>query len=121
MPTIQTLGHPSKRTEFTYSGSVKEGVTLHFDSGRVGISSVFFEAILKCFKGVSIVGGFSMSSPTPGGFGVWIEYHSQQINHIKLTPRHASFIAAILEHEGYITSSLNGNAVMLHFPFEPKG
>jgi hypothetical protein len=118
MPTIQTLGLPSKRTEFTYSGSVNDGVMLHYDIGRVGISSEFFEAILNCFRGTSILGGFSMTNPTPGGFGVWVEYHSQQLNQVKLTPRHASFIAAILKHEGYITSSLKENAVMLHFPFE---
>jgi hypothetical protein len=115
MPTIHTLGHPSTRTEFTYSGSVKEGVTLHFDKANKFISSDFFRAILKCFKGSSIPGGFSMTDPTPTGLGIWVEYYSEQINPVRLYSRHASFIAAILKYEGCVTSSLQGNAVMLHF------
>jgi hypothetical protein len=115
MPTIHTLGHPSRRTEFTYTGCVKEGVTLEF-SGRPRISDDFFQAIIQKFKGETIPGGFSMTNPTPGGLGVWVEHHSQKHNHVSLYPRHASFIAAILVHEKYITSSLKRNAVMLHFP-----
>ena len=109
MTTIHTLGHPSIRTEFTYSGSVKKGKANKF------ISADFFKAILKCFKGSTIPGGFSMTDPTPTGLGIWVEYYSEQINPVRLYPRHASFIAAILKHEGYVTSSLQGNAVMLHF------
>src|SRR5512144_2479550 len=53
MPTIQTLGHATLRTEFTYSGSVKEGVTLHFDRADKIVSAEFFKAILNCFKGAT--------------------------------------------------------------------
>lgn len=115
MPTILTLGHPSRRTEFTYSGSVKEGVILHFDKADKVVSAGFLKEILRCFRGASIPAGFSMTDPTPGGMGVWIEYYSQQMNPVRLYPRHSSHIAAILAHEGYITSTLNGNAVTLHF------
>ncbi len=56
-----------------------------------------------------------MPNPKPGGLGEWVAENSTQFNTVKLTPRHASFIAAILRHEGYITSGLDGNAVLLHF------
>jgi len=114
MSTIYTLGHPSKRTKFTYCGSVKEGVTLHF-TGRPKISSQFFQSILNTFAGKSIPGGFNMTNPKVGGLGEWVETNSSLLNSVKLSPRHASFIAAILEYEGFITSSLDGNTVMLHF------
>jgi hypothetical protein len=118
MPTIHTLGHPYKRSQFTYTGSVNEGVTLEI-TGRPDISAWFFHAILTDFMGLTIPGGFNVSSPTPGGFGLWVKEHFHKLNHVGLYPRLASYIAAILVHEGYITSSLNKNAVMLHFPDEP--
>jgi hypothetical protein len=118
MQTIRTLAHPYKRSIFTYSGCVNEGVTLEV-SGRPNISAVFFKVILRVFRGSTIPGGFNESSPTPGGLGEWAEHYSKQMNPVRLSPRHASFIAAILVHEGYITSSLNKNAVILHFPDEP--
>jgi len=69
---------------------------------------------LENFKGKTIRGGFSMTSPTPDGFGEWIQENSQRYGR-KLTPRHGSFIAAILVNEGYIRSSLDRTAVVLHF------
>jgi hypothetical protein len=114
MPSIYTLGGSNRRTEFSYTGDVQNGVTINF-TGNPRISPNFFQSILEHFNGLSIRGGFSMTDPTDGGFGQWVENNSVQLNPIKLTPRHASFIAAILEHEGYITSSLDGNAVILHF------
>jgi hypothetical protein len=121
MPTITTLGHPSKRIEFTYTGSVKDGVTLHFERAEKHISSDFLHAILKCFKGTTVRGGFSTTNPTSDGLGIWVEYYSAQLNTEKLYPRHASHIAAILVHEGYATSSLEGNAIVLNFPDETHG
>ena len=118
MPTIHTLGHPYKRTIFTYTGSVETGVTLEC-TGRPHISSAFFHTILHKFKGETIPVGFSMADPTLGGLGVWVKHNSKQMNPVTLSPRHAYFIAAILRHEGYITSSLQGNAIMLHFAEAP--
>ena len=46
----------------------------------------------------------------------WVEKNSTKLNGVSLSPRHASFIAAILVHEGHITSFLKGNAVYLKFP-----
>jgi len=113
MPT--TLGRPHRATEFNYGGNVDDGVTLLF-KGNPQISSDFFQAILVSFNGQTIPGGFNMTNPTPGGFGEWVNNNSVELNVQRLTPRHASFIAAILVHEGRIESELQGNAVYLHFP-----
>ncbi len=115
MPKIWTLGHPSRRTEFEYSGDVDNGVTLDF-SGNPYISSEFFHAILNEFRGRTIKGGFSMTDPISGGLGEWVQNNSNRLNPVSLTPRHASFIAAILVHEDFIKSDLDGNTVYLNFP-----
>ena len=114
MPRISTLGGPSRRTQFDYSGSVAAGATLLFTRSP-RISPGFFKGILRHFSGKTVAGGFSMTDPTPGGFGQWVEANSKELDGVSLSPRHASFIAAILVHEGCITSSLKGNAVVLHF------
>jgi len=114
MPRIWTLGPPKKRTQFTYSGGTKTGATLLFKQ-PTPISARFFQAILTEFSGKTIPGGFSMTEPTPGGLGEWVQYNSPELNPVCLTPRHASFIAAILVHEGRARSNLKGNAVELRF------
>jgi hypothetical protein len=111
---IWTLGSENKRTQFDYSGTVSAGVRLLF-TGKPYISPEFFTAILRQFSGSTIPGGFSMTEPTPGGLGEWVRANSKRLNGIGLTPRHASFIAAILVHEGLISSNLKGNAIFLHF------
>lgn len=75
MPTISTLGPPGKKTIFTYSGDIETGVTLEF-SGNPRVSSEFFVAILDEFQGKIIPGGFSMTDPTPGGLGEWVQNNS---------------------------------------------
>jgi hypothetical protein len=115
MPKISTLGPPRKRTEFTYTGDTQTGVTLHFTSGKPRVSAEFFKAIIDEFRGRTVPGGFREDLPKPRGLGEWVENNSAKLNVIRLTPRHASFIAAILVHEGLITSSLRGNGVYLHF------
>ncbi len=115
MPTIWTLGSPAKRAQFSYDGNVEEGVIIHF-SGNPRVSADFFRAIIHEFQGRSVPGGFHMTKPTSGGLGEWVSENSGKLNVAKLSPRHASFIAAILKHEGKIRSSLEGGkAVILHF------
>ena len=114
MPKIKTIGSERKRTCFEYEGSVKEGTTLLF-SVKQFISSELFFVALSSFRGMTVKGGFSMTDPPQGGFGEWVKDNSSKYGR-KLTPRHGSFIAAILVSEGYIRSSLRGNSVMLHFP-----
>jgi hypothetical protein len=115
MTTISTLDGHARRTKFTYQGSVGMGVSLTL-KGKPYISSSFFDAILKQFLGGTIRGGFSMTNPSPGGLGEWVQLNSAALNGRTLTSRHASFIAAILAHEKRITSDVRGNAVYLHFP-----
>ena len=113
MPKIQTLGSQGKRTWFSYEGNVNEGTTL-LQSGRPFISPELYKDVLKYFSGRTILGGFSRTDPTSGGFGEWLQKNSPKYGR-SLTPRHGSFIAAILVHEGRITHSLEGNAIILHF------
>lgn len=111
---IHTLGSLGKRTKFTYTGDTQTGVTLYF-SNKPCVSAEFFKEILHEFNGRTIPGGFSMTTPTQGGLGEWIQNNSPSLNVVCLTPRHASFISAIMVNEGLITSSLRGNAVYLNF------
>jgi hypothetical protein len=97
-----------KRKEFSYSGNVESGVTLHFEI-PVSIPANLFQKILANFQGQTIPGGFCMTSPTRGGLGDWIQ------NNFGLSPKYGSHIAAILVHEGFIKSSLQRNAIYLHF------
>ena len=115
MTVIQTLGPKRRRTWFRYDGNVNGGTILAFRSGEISISPALYKAVLQHFSGQTIRGGFSMTNPPLGGFGEWIERNSFKYGR-SLTPRHGSFVAAILVHEGYIRSSLQGNAVILHFP-----
>jgi hypothetical protein len=110
MPRIETCGHESKRTPFSYRGNVRDGIALEFESGDFEINSETFNSILLQFRGRTVFGGFSMTSPTPGGVG---EFLAQQAP--SLTPRHASFVCAVLQNENYAQCSLEGNAVVVTF------
>ena len=115
MPRIFTCGSPGRRTEFVYEGNIDNGVILKFASGNVEVSSELLKAAIDQFKGKEIRGGFSMTSPTCGGFGEWVQNKSKILNKTSLTPRHGSFVAAILQEKGYLKCTLDGNAVILKF------
>lgn len=114
MQKIYTLGGINRKKQFSYGGSIDTGVTLQFGV-KTYVSAQFFKEILDQFAGRTIPGGFSMTDPTPNGLGQWVKDNSKRLNGMNLTPRHASFIAAILVHEEFITSGLKGNAVYLDF------
>jgi hypothetical protein len=115
MPTIFTCGGPAKRTQFTYEGDLDNGVTIQFASGATKITHGLLKAAIDYFRGREVKGGFSMTNPTPGGFGQWVATNSMALSATTLTPRHGSFIAAILREMGYLQSRLDGNAVILKF------
>ena len=115
MPTIFTCGGPARRTKFTYEGDFDNGVTIRFHSGDTKITHGLLKAAIDYFKGREVKGGFSMTNPTPGGFGQWVETNSRDLNGSPLTPRHGSFIVAILRDMGYLQCHLDGNAVILEF------
>src|ERR1022692_950736 len=110
---LQTLAGPKKRRTFSYSGSIKAGVVLH-QSGQPRIEPQVFEEALHYFAGKTVHGGFKEDAPPVGGFGEWLQKESPRINCRKLSPRHGSFVAAILCAEGGVKSSLDGNAIVLH-------
>lgn len=115
MPTIFTCGGPAKRTQFTYEGDFENGITIQFASGDTTITHGFLNAAIDYFRGREVKGGFSMTNPTPGGFGQWVATNSRALNATPLTPRHGSIIAAILQEMGYLQSRLDGKAVILKF------
>lgn len=116
MPTTTTCGSPDRSTEFSYDGTVATGVTLHFDAAAdVPVTSEFLAAIRAEFRGRDIAGGFSMDSPSRGGLGEWVQDNSERLNGRALTPRHASFIAAVLRDAGWVNARLEGNAIFLRF------
>jgi len=112
---LETLGPPKKRKEFHYSGSIQSGVVLH-QSGNPRIEARLFTEALRRFAGKTVYGGFKEDDPPLGGFGAWVKDESPRLNSRKLSPRHGSFIAAILCAEAGVRSSLDGNSVVLRFP-----
>jgi hypothetical protein len=113
--SLWTLGHQSRRTQFRYEGSITEGCRL-LQTGRPSIGAGFLQAALEAFRGREVKGGFKEDDSPVGSFGEWVQNNSKNINGRRLTPRHASFIAAILCYEAGVTSRLDGASVWLKFP-----
>lgn len=111
-----TCGAPARATYFEYNGTVAAGVEILFPTATANVSAGFLDAITSTFAGREIRGGFSMDNPPPGGLGAWVKENSAKLNGVALTPRHASFIAAILRDAGLLTVRLDGNTVYLRFP-----
>lgn len=110
MPTIETCGPLSKRTNFTYRGSTQTGIVIEFNSGEFKIESRTISSVIEHFRGKTVLGGFSMTAPPEGSVGEFL----QQQGH-GLTPRHASFLCSVLQYEGLANCTLNGNAVVIEF------
>jgi hypothetical protein len=109
---LRTLGRGNQAREFCYSGSVVEGVEVTMGHGtRMSFQSELFKKLIAHFAGKEIPGGFNMTDPTSGGIGEWVAQHYRS-----LTPRHASFVAAVLVAEGYCSHFYQGNGVVLKFP-----
>ena len=117
MPRLQTLGSPGKRTWFSYS-HVVGGVVLDEQRGRPRIDARFLDRARHHFSGQTVLGGFKEDGPPVGSFGAWVEADSRNYNSRNLTPRHGSFMAAILCSESGVRNWLNGRSVVLSFPEE---
>jgi hypothetical protein len=116
MKKIWTLGSPSRRTQFLYTGSISTQVAL-IQPGVPTIDAALFRAALETFRGRRVKGGFNRLASSKGGFGEWVQNESKRLTGRNLTARHASFIAAILCSEGNVKSGLlKGKAVWLEFP-----
>ena len=112
MPTTTTCG---RAVPFNYSGSIEEGVTINHTSGDVPVRAEFFNSIIDQFRGQTVRGGFKMDDPPSNGLGWWVQEHSAAQNGRRLTPRHGSFIAAILRDAGVLECSMDGRSVVLKF------
>jgi hypothetical protein len=110
MPTISTCGPAHVRTEFSYRGNTSDGVTFEFNAGDFAVDPEVIRQLLEHFRGQVVRGGFSMTDPTPGGVGEFLQNIGQG-----LTPRHGSFLCAVLQQEGRVTCTLDGNAVVVTF------
>lgn len=110
MPTIETCGHLAKRTEFTYRGNARVGIVIEFDSGDFEIGGEVISSVIEHFRGQTVRGGFSMTAPPQGSVGEFLQHQGGG-----LTPRHASFLCAALQHEGLVNCTLDGNAVVVAF------
>ena len=110
MPTIHTCGPERRRTTFSYRGTIQQGITLEFETGDFDIPSTIINNVLDHFRGQVVPGGFSMTAPASGGVGEVLQQQGAG-----LTPRHASFLCAAMQHEGFVECSLEGNAVIVRF------
>jgi hypothetical protein len=115
MHTIETLGHPSSRSAFAYTGNVKDGIILDLP-GQPHVSADFFQEIMELFRGTTLSVSFVMAETVAGGFGAWVEYFSEQLNTVKLSARYSSYIVAIMAHEGYVNLSKQGEVDCVFFP-----
>lgn len=119
MPVCRTLGTPGRAVRFEYTGNVKQGVEIIYDSCTVKVSGSFFDHVLTQFRGKKVAGGFCVTNTPVNGFGNWIKQNSRR-NSQDLNPGNGSRVAAILVHEKYATSNRIGNAVFLTFNSSPK-
>ena len=85
-------------------------------NGKPQVSPRLFAEALRHFAGKRVYGGFKEDDPPLDGFGAWLQKESPRLNSRTLSPRHGSFVAAILCAEGKVRNELDGNAVVLHFP-----
>jgi hypothetical protein len=87
------------RSEFTYGGSVKEGVTIKYGNGfsyTQKMSAQQFRNLLDYFGGRTVNIGTSRTTPPPGSVGEWL-----QVNVTKIAL--ASYVGPILINENYAT------------------
>jgi len=83
------------RSEFKYTGSVKEGTEIIFGKGnKVTVTSNHYSALIRHFAGNTVDIGTSRDMPTVGSLGVWLQ------NNVTKSAI-ASYVGPILIEEGY--------------------
>lgn len=105
MPIIQTL---SGSAEFEYTPDDVGGFFIEY-THRPHITRELIQKMQAAFENRLVPGGFSMTDPTLGGFGDWVQENTP------FTPRHASHIAAVLKEMGIIKESIGKKPIMLQF------
>lgn len=116
---IYTLGPGKKKKTFQYDWSPGGAVLLR-QEGKPRIDRSFLQDALYHFSGQTVDGGFSQDAAPLEGFGKWVEMASKNANSRKLSPRHGSFMAAILCKEFGVRSTHQGHKVVLTFPLTPR-
>lgn len=81
----------------------------------IRIMPELFDAVRREFSGRTIPLATGRTNPTPGGLGEWLARNSKTVNRRTLTSGQASFVAAIMLHEGLARAHLKGTAVHLKF------
>jgi len=85
------------RSQFTYTGSVAEGIGLEFGGerrGRATVSGDQFKVLLKQFRGRTVPIGTSRTDPPEDSLGAWLQQHVTRT-------AIASYVGPVLITEGY--------------------
>jgi len=89
----------SGESKFEYDGSVETGTTIHYGKGfkyKTTVLDSHYSALLQHFKGQNPNIGTSRDRAPAGSVGAWLQKN--------VTPTAiASYVGAILIHEGYAT------------------
>ncbi len=102
---MQTLKTWAGKSEFSYEGSAMQGTTIHYGkSYHLNISANQYNALLDHFRGRTVDIGTSRDKPQRGSVGEWL-----QANVTKVAT--ASYVGAILIHEGLATKSADGTRI----------
>ncbi len=92
MKQLQTI---PKNKPYKYEGSLAEGITLYFGTGRKEtVDQKKCKQLIDHFKGQTILVGRSFNNPPPDSLGEWL------IEHVSKRAI-ASYVAPILVEEGY--------------------
>lgn len=92
MMNLKTWG---EKSSFSYCGNIKEGTKISFGNGHViWINADQYKDLLNYFSGKTVMIGTSRTSPSDGSVGQWL------IENVTKSAT-ASYIGAILVHEGY--------------------
>ena len=112
MKTSKTAGG---LRDFTYSGDLRSGFTIHFGTSNLVLPAGLFTASLEQFRGKTVKGGFNMVTPPVDGFGHFVRAYGRTHMERAISPRYASHVAAILRDEELVEITKDGRSVVLTF------
>ena len=92
---MKTLDTWAKRSEFSYTGSIKKGTTIYFGkNSSITINPDKYSKLFKHFQGRTVNIGTSRTDPPRGSVGDWFK------SNVTKTAI-ASYVGPILITEGY--------------------
>jgi hypothetical protein len=113
----QTWGVPAKQTPYKWE-AVEDGVQIihqEVNDGYLVPWDVFYSVFNYAREHAvdnRINAGTSMTSPTPGSVGSWVQTMRFSLDKGTLTPRHLSFLGPIYGRMGFVDSELDGNSII---------